>query len=500
MQRNVLFTRTHFPILVLAALLADGTWAQFEAAPPADTTLDYRTWTDSTGKYRTEAAMVDYADGKVHLRLRNGRTVLVPRTRLSAADQRYLREELKRRRTQPPPAEPSPTGPVTSAGDWPGWRGQRRDGKSSDTGLLKQWPATGPPLLWKIPGLGKGFSTVAVTGGTIYTSGDLGGQLMLLAYDLDGNPKWKMAHDAAWTKNHPGSRSTPVIDGDSLYIVSGHGKVGCYDAKSGQPKWTRHFREMGGSTPNWGYAESVLIVENLAVVTPGGENCIVALNKTNGQPVWSSKGFSAGAQYGSCIPALYQGVPMIVAGTHGGVVGVDARNGRALFSNPFSSGNTANCPDPAYADGHVFWANGYGKGGICLRLGATGGGVAAQQAWTTRDMVCHHGGYIIHEGHIYGNHSNGWACLDLKTGRPLWQDRGVGKGSLCYADGMLYLFSEDGGKAGLATCSPEGFELRGTFQVQGAGPSWAHPVVTGGRLYLRYDDNLYCFDVKDKGS
>ena len=187
---------------------------------------------------------------------------------------------------------------------------------------------------------------------------------------------------------------------------------------------------------------------------------------------------------------------MIVTGTKQGIVAVDADNGKLLWLNDWSAGNTANCPTPAYADGYVFWANGYGKGGICLKLRKEGDKVVADKAWTTRDMVCHHGGYVIQDGYIYGNNGNGWACLELKTGKKKWSEKAVGKGSLCFADGMLYLFSEDGGKAALATCSPEGLQIKGNVKVAGNGPSWAHPVVVGGRLYLRYDTHLYCFDVK----
>ncbi len=382
---------------------------------------------------------------------------------------------------------------------WPDWRGPNRDGKSPDTGLLKEWPAGGPELLWKVDCLGKGYSTVAVVGGGVFTSGDVDGQLVIFGFDVKGTLRWQTPHDKSWTRNHPGSRSTPVVDGMNLYIVSGHGLVGCYDARTGRKKWTASLTRMGGKVPGWGYSESVLIYENLAVVVPGGNNCIVALNKLTGKPVWGSTGFRAGAQYGSCIVFEYGGVPLIAAGTHQGIVCVGARNGAPAWSDSWCAGNTANCPTPAYADGHVFWANGYGKGGICMKLSNSGGRVTARPAWKTKDMVCHHGGYVIHEGYIYGNHGSGWACLELKTGRKQWQERGVGKGSVCFADGMLYLFGERGGKAGLATCDPSGMEMKGAFSVAGSGPSWAHPVVVGGRLYLRYDRNLYCFDVTGLG-
>ena len=381
---------------------------------------------------------------------------------------------------------------ASSGADWPGWRGPNRDGKSPDTGLLKEWPAGGPERLWHADGIGNGFSTVAVTGGCVYTTGDTGGRLVVFAFDADGKPKWKQPVDRAWTKSHPGARSTPVVHDGLLYVVSGNGAVVCLDARSGTPKWARQMSDFGGRVPGWGYAESVLIVGNHAIVTPGGSSAIVALDRKTGKTAWKSAGLRARAQYGSAILVRFGGASMIVAGTHGGLAAVDARTGRALWANEFSAGNTANCPDPAYADGHVFWANGYGKGGICMKLSSRG----AAEAWRTRDMVCHHGGYIIHEGHIYGNNGNGWACLELTTGRAKWNERGVGKGSVCFADGMLYLFGESGGRAGLATCSPTGMEMKGTFSVQGSGPSWAHPVVTAGRLYLRYAENLYCYNVK----
>ncbi len=382
--------------------------------------------------------------------------------------------------------------------EWPGWLGPNHDGKSFDTGLLKEWPTGGPKLLWKVDAIGVGFSSVAVTGGKVYITGDRDGKLMIFAFDLDGKPLWKAEHGQG--RGGPdGSRASPVIDNGNLYLLSGNGLVGCYDAASGERKWSHEAKEFGGSPGGWGYAESVLIYKNLAIFKPGGKNCIVALEKTTGETVWKSTGFDAGPEYGSCIPVTFEGQTMIVTGTSRGIVAVDAQSGNLLWSNDWSAGNTANCPTPAYANGYVFWSNGYGKGGICLKLKKDGDAVAANVAWKTRDMVCHHGGYVIHEGYIYGNHDDGWTCLELKSGEKKWNERAVGKGSLCFADDMLFLFSENGGQAGLATCSPDGLQLKGKVKVKGDGPSWAHPVVIGGRLYLRYDTHLYCFDVKSSG-
>jgi len=384
---------------------------------------------------------------------------------------------------------------VGEEADWPCWRGPNRDGKSPDTNLLKKWPEGGPKLLWEVNNLGKGFSTVAVVGGTVYITGDTSDNLVLYALDMNGKEKWKVPIDKPWTRSHSGSRSTPTIDNGRLYLLSGNGVLVCLDAKSGKGNWSKNMKELGGSPGGWGYAESVLIYNDLAIVKPGGQDCIVALNKVTGDAVWETN-YKAGPEYSSCVPFDVGGVSVIATGTRKGIVGVSAKTGEFLWMNTWCAGNTANCPDPQYGDGYVFWANGYGKGGICLKLTASDGKVAGEEAWTTKDMVCHHGGYIIHEGYIYGNHNGGWSCLELKTGKVMWNEKGVGKGSVVFADGMLYLFGERGGKAGLATCSPDGMEVTGRVTVAGSGPSWAHPVVIGGRLYLRYADNLYCFDVK----
>ncbi len=387
-------------------------------------------------------------------------------------------------------------GATDAMGDWPCWRGANRDGRSTDTGLLKQWPDGGPRLIWQANGLGKGFSTVSVVGDTVYTTGDVDDQLFVFAFGMGGSERWKTAVDKAWTRSHAGSRSTPSIDENRLYVLSGNGVLVCLDAGSGVKQWSQNLRSFGGGPGGWGYAESPLVYGEMVVAKPGGENFVMAFRKSDGEPVWRSEGFKAGPEYSSCFPFVHDQVPMIATGSRAGIVCVSPKDGTVLWSNDWCAGNTANCPDPVYTDGHVFWANGYGKGGICLELNTAAAGVTAQEAWTTKDMVCHHGGYIIHEGHIYGNHNGGWSCLELKTGEVKWHEKGPGKGSLCWADDMLYLFGERGGKAALATCSPEGMEITGTVTVEGSGPSWAHPVVTGGRLYLRYADNLYCFDVK----
>ena len=387
---------------------------------------------------------------------------------------------------------------------WAQWRGPNRDGKSLDTGLLKVWPEGGPKQLWKVTGLGSGWSTVSMANGLIYTTGmfeDPPGdrktaRLVMTAVTSEGKVAWTKELGKAYTGSYRGARATPTIDGDNLYIQTGKGLLGCYDAKTGKTKWTRDCKEFGGKPGGWGYTESILIVGDNVILTPGGKSCfMVALNKNTGKTVWKSPAFDY-PHYSSPIYVVYEDVPMIITGARMGLIAFDPKTGKKIWSHEFAAKNTANCPDPAFADGYVFWSVGYGKGCVCVKLTVADKKVTATEAWKSKDMVNHHGGYVILDGYIYGNHNKGWSCLDLKTGAVKWNDKGVGKGSLCYADGMLYLLGEKKGKVGLVEATPKEFKMGKTFNVEGKGPSWAHPVVNGGKLYLRFGDNLYCFDVK----
>lgn len=380
---------------------------------------------------------------------------------------------------------------------WPGWRGVNRDGKSSDKGLLKKWPKGGPKLLWKLSGLGNGYSSVSIAGGAIYVTGQKDQMLHLTAITLDGKVKWTVKVGPGFTSNHEGSRSTPTWDSGRVYLESGKGLVGCWDAKTGKKIWTRKLSEFEGRPGPWGYSESVLIVGDLAVVTPGGEKtCLAALDKKTGKTVWTSKPFEE-ANYTSPLYVEYKKIPMIVVGTAGGLFAVSAKTGKTFWVNQFSYGNTANVTTPVCENGLLYWSNGYGAGGICLKLKAAGGRIKASKAWTTGDMSSQVGGYVVVDGHIYGYADNsGWTCLELATGKKKWASEDFGKGSICYADGMLYLYDQDEGNAAIAPASPKGLKITGKLRVDGEGHSWAHPVVAGGMLALRYGDNLYLYDVK----
>jgi outer membrane protein assembly factor BamB len=440
--------------------------------------------------------MIRFADGKVHLKKTDGRMAAVSVGKLSKADQRYVREELARRRAAAREAASTSRETSSRAADWPAFLGPNRDGHSPDTGLLKAWPDSGPPLLWEVNNLGAGWSSVAVAESCLYTTGNSGDAQMLICLDLNGKEKWRVAQGPKCRHGkYAGARSTPTVDGERIYVTGGNGLVTCHRTENGQILWQRDMaREMGGSVGGWLYAESVLILDSLAIVTPGGNNAIVALDKMTGRDVWKSN-VTAKAGYSSCIAITEGGSTIIVNGSQSGLLVVDAKTGMGVYKHEFAVNNTANVPTPAYVDGHLFWSVGYGKGGVCLKVDQRGGRWVFEEIWTTRELNCHPGNYVVADGFIYGKGRRGLSCVDLKTGETKWQER-IGTGQVCWADGMLYAFSDSDGRITLVTASAESPNAAGTFEVAGQGRSWAHPVVIGGRLYLRYDTNLYCYNVK----
>ena len=391
----------------------------------------------------------------------------------------------------------SPVASGAAAADpWPGWLGPNRDGHSPDTGLLKQWPDAGPKLLWKVDNLGAGWSSVAVANDRIYITGNSAEQQMLLCFDLNGRPVWKVVQGPKCShQNYPGARSTPTVDGDRICVTGGEGLVTCHKASTGEILWKREMvSEMGGKVGGWRYAESVLILDQMAIVTPGGKNAIVALDKTTGQTVWKAD-VSGTAGYSSCIVLRGQGSTLVVNGSGNGLIAVDAKTGRRVWTHNFAAGNMANVPTPAYADGYLVWGVGYGKGAICFKASQTGNTWNFTEAWTTKDLNCHPGNYVVAQGCVYGKGKGGLVCVELKTGKTLWAMREAPAGQASWADGRLYT-ANDTDTAGLVEASAAGGKLVGKFQVASTGRTWAYPVVAGGRLYVRYHSNLYCYEAK----
>lgn len=324
--------------------------------------------------------------------------------------------------------------------DWPTWRGALRDGKSPDTGLLKEWPKDGPKLLWTFENAGKGYSSPALVGGKIYLTGSRGGKAEIICLDSGGKELWSAPIGADPEKGYntgwgAGTRGAPTVSDGMVFAMSANGELACFDTSDGKRLWNKDLvKDFGGGIPDWGYSESPLVDGDKVVVTPGGDQgAIVALDKKTGKELWRSKDLKDGAQYSSL--------------------------------------------------------------------------VVAEDVWENKVMKNHHGGVVLVDGHIYGfSDGGGLVCQELATGKQKWSQRGEGsqKGAVHYADGMLYCMDEEAGSVFLAEANPDKYIEHGRFEIprqtklrEGTnGKVWTHPVVIGGKLYLRDQDLLFCYDVK----
>jgi outer membrane protein assembly factor BamB len=389
----------------------------------------------------------------------------------------------------------------TSSGEWPQWRGPNRDGVSKETGLLKQWPAEGPPLVWKTTGAGRGYSSFAVAGGRLYTMGLRGEREHVIAFDVaTGKEAWATPHGSAFRNDRgDGPRGTPTIDGDKIYALGGNGDLACLDTKTGRVVWTLNMlQKFGGSNITWGISESPLVLGEKVLVNAGGPGAsIVALNKKDGSLIWKSQSDHAG--YSSAIPVDAGGIKQVVFFTSSRVVGLDLRDGRLLWEYPRAANNVANAATPIARGNRVFISSDYGNGGGLVEIKANDkGAVTAQEIYFTKDMRNHHSSSVLIGEYLYGFSSSILTAMRFDTGEIAWKDRSVGKGSLVYADGNLYCLSENG-IVGLVEATPEGYRERGRFRIpQDSLPTWSHPVVAGGRLYLRDQDTIYAYDVRQK--
>jgi len=386
---------------------------------------------------------------------------------------------------------------VTCGNDSPQWRGENHAGKFDETSLLKQWPAGGPKLLWKANGLGGGFSSPAVTKDMVFVNGMVGKQGVLFAFDRDGKPMWKQPYGPEWTGQHSGTRGTPVVDDGLVYVVSGVGSIACFDAKTGEKKWSvPALKRFGGKILQWGIAETPLVVDDKVICTPGGPNAsIVALNKKTGERVWQTKQLSQNSGY--CSPILIQRGErrLLVQMVADYVVALNPDDGKVVWKHAHKTRYDCQANSPVYEDGKMFLVSGYRTGGQMLALAPDGSKV--RRLWIDKKMDTHHGGAVWVDGHVYGTSSRGrWTCLDATNGRPTYQEKGVGKGSVVFADGMLYCYGERGMLA-LARPNPKKFDMVSSFRItEGSGPHWAHPVIAAGRMYIRHGDVLLVYDIK----
>jgi outer membrane protein assembly factor BamB len=384
-----------------------------------------------------------------------------------------------------------------AADDWPQWRGPNRDGRSAETGLLKAWAAGGPPLAWRTTGAGEGYSSFATSQGKLFTLGARASTEYVVAFDAaSGKRLWETAHGTRFSNDRgDGPRATPMIEGDRVYAFGASGDLSVLDAATGKVHWTVNvLKQYRGSNIQWGLSESPLVLEDRILVNAGGT--IVALKKTDGSQIWTSEGDEAG--YSSAVQHKAGAVNQAIFFTSQRVLGVDVNSGRQLWSYAPVANKVANIATPVVRGNRVFVSSDYGTGSALLELTASGNNVSAKEVYFTRQMKNHHATSILVGEHLYGFDSQILTAMKFDTGEVAWQNRSVGKGSLTFADDRLYLYSE-GGVVGLAEASPTGYREHGRFEIKtGRLPTWSHPVVSGGKLFLRDQDVIYAYDVRAK--
>lgn len=383
------------------------------------------------------------------------------------------------------------------AQDATSWRGPSRDGHYPETGLLKQWPAGGPEILWSFEELGQGHSSAIVDQGMIYTTGMSNGTGFLFKFDLQGKLVYKKEYGPEYSTSYYGSRGTPTIVGDKIYLLSGLGKLYCLENSTGNILWSKDLvKDFGGKVIQWGMNETPVVDGKIIYITPGGRtNNFVALNRHSGALVWSSPGTGELTAY--CTPLLFKHNGRKLLATHfeSNLVVFDATTGKMLWSKSHPNQYSVHPNTPVYHDGRLFFLSGYGKGGGILELSHDGN--SYELKWRQKNMDSRMGGAVLVDGYIYGSgDSRLWSCIDWQTGEEKYTSQEIGNGNVIYADGMLYCYTQRGELA-LVRPDPSGFYVVSRTKVaKGSEQHWAHPVIYDGVLYVRHGKALIAYKVK----
>jgi outer membrane protein assembly factor BamB len=398
---------------------------------------------------------------------------------------------------------------IALAADWPQWRGPNRDEHSLDIGLRTDFSGDGPKLLWTYDKSGSAYSGPAIVGNVLYSLG-AGDDDFAFALDTEtGKEIWRTNVGPRYKQPYgDGSRCTPTVDGDRLYFIRGGGELHCLATKDGKEIWKKSFRkDFGGDLMSgWGYSESPLVDGDKLVCTPGSNGGIVALDKISGKETWRCNEVKDKASYSSIIAADVFGVRQYIQMLQGGLAGVRAEDGKLLWYYERAV-RTAGIPTPIYYKNHVYSTAGYGVGCDMIKLTRSDDKFTAEKVYHSNNMVNHHGGVVLVDGFVYGfSDGRGWVCQDLMTGENKWEAKGQGKpgkGSITYADGHIWCYDEKTGNLHIAEASPKGWKQTGLIKLpkqttirSNRGSIWTHPVIANGKLYLRDQDLLFCFDVK----
>jgi len=395
--------------------------------------------------------------------------------------------------------------------DWPQWRGTRRDAVSGEKGLLTAWPEQGPPLRWKVGGLGVGWASPIVVGGAVYVTGDVGDDLMIFAFDLDGKPRWQARNGASWKGSYPGARACCVFSEGRLYHMNAHGRVACFDAASGRELWSVNVLErFEGRVPTWAMSECLLVDRRRLIVTPGGAKALMAaLDKTTGATVWATEPIE-GERASYCSPILFRhgGRRLMANCTSSHAWAVDADSGKLLWKTPQENQNRVTITTPVYGDGAVFvCATGAKEAGLYRVTTREDRGLPEMLWQSPADALT--GGALLIGDRLFASgckKNQTLHCINWKTGEPLYQlarpnpvTARWAETAMVWAGERLYCVFEDGTVA-LLRPTTDAFEVAGRFQWVGArrGDAWAHPVLLDGRLYLRHHDALWCYNVRAK--
>lgn len=391
------------------------------------------------------------------------------------------------------------------------WRGPNRQGIFNETSLLKEWPEDGPRLIFEKEGIGLGYSSPIPTDDAIYITGMKDSVDYLSAFDLDGNMLWQVPYGKSWTGSYPDSRSSPTIDGDRIYVFSGTGKLSCINKNDGSEIWSVEVdRDFESEWHVWGIAESPLVYKNMVFSTPGGKKTsMVAFDKMTGQLIWQSESLPAQRSYVSPVLYEFNGQVYILAATARYLMALIPETGEIVWSfNYFDVQEWKSQPgliwanSPVYKDDEIFISKGYNHPAVMLKVDPSGRSVSAKYIDKTFDN--HHHGIVVVGDYAYGsnwqsNSKGKWICMNWETGKIEYEQEWVSKGSMVYADGMLYAYIERNGEVGLIRPTPEKFDLVSSFKVtRGTGPFWAHPYIRDGRMYLRHGDYLVVYDIKER--
>ncbi len=407
--------------------------------------------------------------------------------------------------------------------DWYQFRGPQRNGVSSEQGLLGEWPEGGPKILWTVTGIGQGYSSPIVAEGALYITGDMGDDLVISAFSLDGQKKWSVKNGKAWKGSYPGARASCLYEAGRLYHMNAHGRVVCLDAADGREIWAVDTLErFGARNIKWGMSECLLLDGDRLIVTPGGEKALTAaLNKQTGETIWTgeplrfTKKEEAGgtavenpreqtdqAGYASPVLMEVEGKRLIAGCSSNNFYCVDAANGKIVWKRQVPAPWEVIATMPLVFGDRIVFSSPDKFGSECFQVRVEGDQVRFDSLWKN-DLDNCHGALVYANGRIYGSGYTvfkPWGCLDAESGKILYSKDDLWPGSVIWAENRLYVLIQSGLMLLLEPTEKE-FVTRGQFQFEERPKSrdaWAHPVIHQGRLYLRYDDRLCCYDVKKK--